>query len=80
MGGFDIFHSQLGKDGKWEIPQNVGYPLNTTNDNNGFVIINNEGVGYLSKSTKPGLGNEDIYRLYIQSTFTPKTPIEQTEK
>lgn len=80
MGGFDIFHSQLGKDGKWEVPQNVGYPLNTTNDNNGFVIINNEGVGYISKSTKPGLGNEDIYRLLIQSTFTPKTPIEQPKK
>jgi hypothetical protein len=32
MGGFDIFCSSLKEDGTWDEPQNLGYPLNTTDD------------------------------------------------
>ena len=30
MGDFDIFFSSLGDDGEWSKPENIGYPLNTT--------------------------------------------------
>ncbi len=38
IGGFDIFSSTLGSDGKWTNPLNAGYSINTVN--NDFVYIN----------------------------------------
>lgn len=38
IGGFDIFLSNLDKDGKWSKPLNAGYSLNTVN--NDFAYIN----------------------------------------
>ena len=35
MGGYDIFSSRL-IEGKWEVPVNMGYPINTTRNNVGF--------------------------------------------
>jgi outer membrane protein OmpA-like peptidoglycan-associated protein/tetratricopeptide (TPR) repeat protein len=33
MGGFDVFYSDMGSDGGWSgIPVNLGYPLNTSDD------------------------------------------------
>jgi len=32
MGGFDIFYSTLGEDGEWSAPVNIGYPVNTVDD------------------------------------------------
>jgi outer membrane protein OmpA-like peptidoglycan-associated protein len=32
MGGFDIFYSDMQVDGSWSEPVNLGYPLNTTDD------------------------------------------------
>lgn len=73
MGGFDIFFSETGRDGKWGIPVNIGYPVNTTNDNTGFKIVTNDGVGYISKSSRPGRGTEDLYRLQVLSRFEGAT-------
>jgi hypothetical protein len=80
MGGFDIFYSEMGKDGKWEIPVNAGYPVNTTNDNTGFKIVTNDGVGYISKNSKPGRGSEDMYRLQILSKFESKASSSEKEE
>ncbi len=33
IGGFDVFYSELGKDGKWKEPVSLGYPVNTTGEN-----------------------------------------------
>ncbi len=33
MGGFDIFYSEKDNKGKWSEPTNIGYPINTTDDN-----------------------------------------------
>lgn len=33
IGGLDVFYSELGKDGKWKEPRNMGYPVNTTAEN-----------------------------------------------
>jgi hypothetical protein len=37
MGGFDIFYSRLGDDGLWGLPVNMGYPLNTVDDDVFFI-------------------------------------------
>ena len=32
MGGFDIFRSERKEDGSWSDPENLGYPINTPDD------------------------------------------------
>jgi outer membrane protein OmpA-like peptidoglycan-associated protein len=49
MGGFDIFYSELQPDGSWGKAVNLGYPLNTTDDD--FTIsptgFREEGIAYV---------------------------------
>ena len=50
IGGYDIFYSNLLEDGTWdEVPVNLGFPLNTTDDDFTFSPsgIKGEGVSYL---------------------------------
>jgi tetratricopeptide (TPR) repeat protein len=72
MGGFDIFYSALGKDNKWGIPVNIGFPINTTNDNIDFKVLGNGKFGYMSKRITKGSGSEDIFKVEIRSRFLVK--------
>lgn len=33
IGGLDVFYTELGENGEWKEPINLGYPVNTTGDN-----------------------------------------------
>ncbi len=46
IGGMDVFYSELGADGNWQEPRNLGYPVNTTGDNMFFNPGWNELDGY----------------------------------
>ncbi|GAG93486.1 unnamed protein product, partial [marine sediment metagenome] len=73
MGGFDIFYSSKLEDGSWSKPVNIGYPINTTDDNLFFVPVNNGINAYYSMFlTDKGFGLEDIYRLEIYSDKNPR--------
>lgn len=64
MGGFDIFRTDLQSNGLWSTPLNMGYPLNTPDDNFFFMPVNNGKSGYISLFKKnSGAGKEDIYRI-----------------
>ncbi|HEX8059687.1 MAG TPA: OmpA family protein [Cyclobacteriaceae bacterium] len=65
MGGYDIFKSTLTdpKDNKWSEPENLGYPINTP-DNDVFFVGSKDGKrGYYSSVKESGLGYSDIYRI-----------------
>jgi tetratricopeptide (TPR) repeat protein len=79
MGGFDIFYSELGKDNKWGQPVNIGFPINTTNDNIDFKVLGNGQFGYLSKKMNKTSGSDDIYKVEIRSRFLIKED-NKTEK
>ena len=38
MGGFDLFITRLKNDSTWTEPKNLGYPINTYNDEMGLII------------------------------------------
>jgi tetratricopeptide (TPR) repeat protein len=65
MGGFDIFYSDLGTNGKWTDPVNIGYPINTTGDDLFFYPIGNGFQGYMAKVDKDGPLTFDIYFVEI---------------
>jgi tetratricopeptide (TPR) repeat protein len=64
MGGYDIFRTDIQSNGLWKIPQNLGYPLNTPDDNIFFMPVGDGRSGYISlyKETD-GYGKEDIYKI-----------------
>jgi len=62
MGGRDIFFSKLVND-KWTNPENMGYPINTTANDNYFTLIADGTRGYFSSDRKGGFGSQDIYYL-----------------
>ena len=64
MGGYDIFKSEL-KDGKWSDPENLGYPINTPDDDTYFVLNAKGTTAYYSSVKETGRGEKDIYRIKI---------------
>jgi hypothetical protein len=65
IGGFDVFYSFLQEDGTWGEPENLGYPINTT-DNDVFFVISADGKrGYFSSVRDEGYGEKDIYIISL---------------
>jgi hypothetical protein len=64
IGGYDIFRSDLQSNGLWNKPANLGYPLNTPDDNIFFMPSDNGKAGYYSAYKESGsFGKEDIYKV-----------------
>ena len=63
MGGYDIFSSTLGDNGNWSNPVNLGYPINTPDDDLFFTMMGNGKVAYLSSNREQGVGGKDIYKV-----------------
>ena len=83
MGGFDIFKSQkIGNT--WKTPTNIGFPINTTDDDKFFQPVNNGQNAYYSMTTDYkkkeifylGLGNTDVNQQFeIKGKFSLKDTI-----
>lgn len=69
MGGYDIFISQIDQNGDWSQPINLGYPINTTDDNLFFFPIGDGSKGLLATFDPEGYGNQDICEVEL---FIPK--------
>lgn len=62
IGGRDIFQTKL-INNKWLNPENMGYPVNTTANDNYFTMIADGTRAYFSSDRKGGQGAQDIYYL-----------------
>ncbi|MHC1732404.1 MAG: hypothetical protein AB9888_10335 [Bacteroidales bacterium] len=72
IGGYDIFRSDLDEYGRWSTPVNVGYPLNTTDDDLFFTPLGSGNRGYFGKFTGDGQGRMDIFSCDIYSDHNPR--------
>ncbi len=70
MGGYDVFYSTK-MDTSWSTPVNIGYPINTTDDDLFFYPIQNGTQAYISRYDKTGFGQEDIIRLEFYTDENP---------
>ncbi|HSZ71882.1 MAG TPA: OmpA family protein [Cytophagaceae bacterium] len=61
MGGFDVFKSKLQADGSWSDPVNVGYPINTPDDDVYFYYAASDDKAYIASYRDGGYGEKDIY-------------------
>ena len=60
MGGYDIFKSTY-KDGYWSKPENLGFPINTADDDLYFVLSSSGQRAYFSSSRQGTYGDQDIF-------------------
>lgn len=67
MGGYDIFKATLtdAKNNKWSEPENLGYPINTPDNDIYFVGTKDGKRGYYSSVREDGRGYSDIYRIDV---------------
>ena len=70
IGGYDIFKSTL-KEGEWTVPENLGMPINTPDDDVFFVVNANGKRGYYASAKKGGSGEKDIYRVIMLGPEKP---------
>jgi hypothetical protein len=64
MGGYDIFKSNFDETtNTYSSPKNIGYPINTTDDDMNFRISKNGKYGYIASARAGGIGDFDIYRV-----------------
>jgi tetratricopeptide (TPR) repeat protein len=74
MGGYDVFYAT--KTGnEWSKPINIGYPLNSTDDNLFFMPESNGEAAYFSQFSQYGYGGQDIYKINL-SNISKKSPIK----
>ncbi|GAB3224575.1 hypothetical protein GCM10027346_04880 [Hymenobacter seoulensis] len=69
MGGYDIFKSDWDSIGnKWSRPENMGYPVNTPDDDTYYRLSPDGSYAYLSSYRIGGYGEKDIYTInYIKN-------------
>lgn len=63
MGGFDIFESSLLESGKWSDPINIGYPINSPDDEAFYVLSPDKRTAYYTSIREGGLGEKDNYEI-----------------
>lgn len=79
MGGFDIFRSDYDKaNNKWSEPVNLGFPINTTDDNTTISFTTSGRYAYMASFRKEGYGDLDVYRVIFNDIKPPVTAVVGT--
>lgn len=70
-GGNDLFLARKGPDGKWGKPENLGYPINTINDEGTLFIAANGTTAYYASDRNDSRGSHDIYSFELRPEIRP---------
>jgi outer membrane protein OmpA-like peptidoglycan-associated protein/tetratricopeptide (TPR) repeat protein len=72
LGGYDIFYSRLQDDGSWSKPVNLGYPINSPDDEVGFLVSTDGTSGYFASNKFNGKGGWDLYSFDLYKEARPE--------
>jgi len=71
MGGFDLFKSIYTEEtNTWSPPENLGYPINSPDDDLSISFTGDGCYGYLSTTRDGGFGDLDLYKVKINKNYT----------
>jgi outer membrane protein OmpA-like peptidoglycan-associated protein len=71
LGGFDIFYSRLDSAGTWTKPRNIGYPINSADDEVGFFVSTDGSHGFFASNKLNGKGGWDLYSFDLYPEAQP---------
>lgn len=69
LGGYDIFFTRLTAAGPGKV-FNIGYPINTSSDDRGLVLLRNDSTGFFVSDRPGGMGSDDIYGCTVHPPVT----------
>lgn len=72
MGGYDLFVSRRDMNGEWTKPVNMGYPLNTSNNEINIVISNDAKKAFISVLNTTSV-SYDIFEFDLDGEFRPES-------
>ncbi len=80
IGGLDIYQTTLQDDGSWSNPVNVGFPINTPDNDIYFVLSADKKTGYYASAKEGGYGEKDIYLIDMGQEKPAVVKVEDTIK
>jgi outer membrane protein OmpA-like peptidoglycan-associated protein len=72
MGGLDVFMSRRQADGDWGKAINLGYPINTFNDENSLLVYPNGKLAFFASNKSGGFGGLDVYQFELPEDLRPQ--------
>lgn len=72
LGGFDLFVSRKDFAGQWSKAQNIGYPINTKNNEINIFISLDGSKAWISSDREGGNGGFDIYSFQTNAHIKPE--------
>jgi len=75
MGGYDLYMSQLLPNGDWTTPKNLGYPINTENDENSLLVFADGKLAIFASDRPGGFGSLDLYSFELPKDVRPTKTI-----
>lgn len=70
-GDNDLFYVRKGPDGKWSKPMNLGYPINTIDDEGTLFIAADGKTAYYASDRSDSHGGLDIYSFELREDVRP---------
>jgi outer membrane protein OmpA-like peptidoglycan-associated protein/tetratricopeptide (TPR) repeat protein len=67
----DLFMSRKQADGKWSKPVNLGYPINTIEDEGSLVVASDGKTAFFSSDRSDTKGGLDIYSFELREDIRP---------
>lgn len=71
LGGFDIFYSRM-VDTSWMMPENIGYPINSEDDDLGLFVSLDGKTAYFSSNTLRSNNGWDLYQFELPEQARPE--------
>ncbi len=73
VGGFDIFYSRQDSLGGFKNPVNIGYPINSENDDVGFFVSTDSKTAFFSSNElESGVGGWDMFSFQLYKESRPE--------
>ncbi len=67
----DLFVARKQTDGNWGTPENLGYPINTTEDEGSLVVSSDGKTAFYASDRSDTKGGLDIYTFELRENFRP---------
>jgi len=72
LGGYDVFFVRQDEHGMWTKPRNIGYPINSTEDEVGFFVSTDGTQGFFASNKFNGKGGWDLYSFDLYDAARPE--------
>ena len=72
MGGLDIYMCKRQPNGEWGQPLNLGYPINTFEEENSLLVGPDGNIAYFASTRAGGFGGLDLYQFEMPKDVRPE--------